>query len=133
MFTPTSRLLPLLLIAGCSSGEAAGEAASQGQETRAQLATGRLETIECALGGATHYTKNCIVERVRSDAGLSLTVRHPDGGFRRFDVLDDGRGLAVSDGAKQARIELADGEIELSVDSDHYRFPASFRSHDATK
>lgn len=55
-----------------------------------------------------------------------LTIRHPDGGFRRFHILEDQRGLASADGAEAAKIAIvADGQIEVSAGEDHYRLPAT--------
>ncbi len=62
--------------------------------------------IECALAGATEFARDCGVERSREDGALVLTVRHPDGGFRRFAVTDDGRGLVAADGAEPAAVSL---------------------------
>jgi hypothetical protein len=81
--------------------------------------------IECALAGATAFARDCAVEQVRAAGGLTLVVRHPDGGFRRFEVLNDGRGLASADGADLAKIALREGGIEVAVAGDRYRFPAT--------
>ena len=54
-----------------------------------------------------------------------LTVRHPDGGFRRFEQVDDGRGLVIVDGADEARIEFANDVLEVTVATDRYRFRAA--------
>ncbi len=59
-----------------------------------------------------------------------LTVRHPDGGFRRFAVTSDGSGLVSADGAEPAAVSLRDGGIEVVVGTDRYRFPATVAEHD---
>ena len=51
-------------------------------------------------------------------------MRHADGGFRRFEQLADGAGLAVYDGADAAEQDLVDGTLEVRVGGDRYRFPA---------
>ena len=89
--------------------------------------------IACALADAAEFKPVCSVERQRCDGLLSLVVRHPDGGFRRFDVLDDGRGMAVSDGATQAVARYADGMAELAVDRDRYRFPITLKKPEQAK
>src|SRR6478735_10915580 len=80
--------------------------------------------IECALAGAATFARDCAVEQVREGGSLVLVVRHPDGGFRRFDVLTDGHGLAAADGALAAQVSMRDGGIEVAVGGDRYRFPA---------
>ena len=64
--------------------------------------------IECALGGSGSFERECAVERSVIDGALFLTVRHPDGGFRRFEVVADG--------------DL--GKLG-AVGADRYRFPAT--------
>ena len=91
------------------------------------------EHIACAVAGGKDFRKACAVERAPQGDRLFLVVRHPDGGFRRFEVLDDGRGLAVSDGATQAITRYADGMAELAVDQDRYRFPITLKKPDQAK
>ena len=109
------------LAAACSSGDASVPEAVEGDEH-----------IPCALGGADAFAKSCAVEQVKQDGTLYLVVRHPDGGFRRFEVLTDGRGVALADGADEAVLSLADGGLEVTVGKDRYRFPAKQKT-DATK
>ena len=85
--------------------------------------------IECAID-STAFARECAVERHVTDGVLTLVVRHPDGGFRRFDVLTDGRGVATADGADLALVRLADGGIEVSVGEDRYRLPATVSGDD---
>jgi len=88
------------------------------------------EHVACAVAGAAEFRDVCAVERARAGDALFLVVRHPDGGFRRFEVLSDGRGIAAADGADSAQVALRDGGIEVTVDKDRYRFPATVRRHD---
>ena len=83
------------------------------------------EHIPCALAGASRFAPDCAVERARQDGTLVLIVRHPDGAFRRFEVLQDGKGLAVADGAEVAQLKLSGAELEVTVGPDRYRFPAT--------
>ncbi len=77
--------------------------------------------LECAIGTDGAWSKDCTLER----NGDRLTIRHPDGGFRRFRVLSDGRGLEAADGSEQAAIQIVDeGRIEARIGSDRYRLPA---------
>src|SRR5689334_2832042 len=71
--------------------------------------------IACALAGTADFTSSCAVEQIKGAQGLQLVVRHPDGAFRRFDVLTDGHGLATADGAQAAQIALREGGIEVTV------------------
>ena len=82
------------------------------------------DAIACALGGAGEFSSACRVERSLADGTLVLIVRHPDGAFRRFEVLKDGRGLSAADGAEPAALSVAGGELEVAVGLDRYRFPA---------
>lgn len=83
------------------------------------------DLIECALGGSGAFEKVCEVERSKGAEGLELTVRHPDGGFRRFVVTSDGSGVAVADGAEPAVVSVGEGSIEVTVGADRYRLPAT--------
>ena len=88
------------------------------------------ELIACALGDEMEFRQACAVDRAPQGDKLFLVVRHPDGGFRRFEVLTDGRGLAAADGADGAQVALRDGGIEVAVGKDRYRFPASVKPND---
>lgn len=123
MSTPTSdRALRLaaaaiapLLLAACGSG-APPEVAEGG------------EHVACAVGGAKDMRPVCAVEREQRDGALFLVVRHPDGGFRRFEVLRDGRGLAAAEGADPAKVTLSGSTIEVEVAGDLYRFPVTVKT-----
>lgn len=82
------------------------------------------EAIACALGGQGQFSQDCRVERSLAGNTLFLIVRHPDGAFRRFEVLKDGSGLSVADGAEQAALTMSGKELEVAVGLDRYRFPA---------
>ena len=122
-----SSLVALLLLAACggapdnerlaeAEAEAAREAAADGQ-------------IDCALAGETRFDRVCEIERVVAGGTKLLTVRHPDGGFRRFEIVTDGRGLVAADGFDESRVSVAgDGMIEVSVGEDRYRLPATVKA-----
>ena len=86
------------------------------------------EHISCAVGGASELSRTCAIERAEENGALLLVVRHPDGAFRRFQVLTDGRGIAVADGAEEAVTSLADGALDVVVGADRYVFPAKVKS-----
>ncbi|MEZ5743220.1 MAG: hypothetical protein R3D89_05680 [Sphingomonadaceae bacterium] len=122
------RTIPLALAAAlgaCSPqpDRSPGNAADSGE--------GGEDAIACAIGGMSRYQATCGVERSLADGRLELTVRHPDGAFRRFVVLDDGHGLAVADGAHQAVTRYVDGHAEVAIENDRYRFPATTRRQTA--
>ena len=82
--------------------------------------------VNCAPGGATAFARVCEIERAESERGMILTVRHPDGGFRRLLVTKDGRGVVAADGAEPAQVTLVgQDEIEVAIGDDHYRLPAT--------
>ncbi|MGH6787447.1 MAG: hypothetical protein ACREBO_11495 [Novosphingobium sp.] len=116
----TSSLAASLLLFGCSAAEAPTQAAGE-------------EHIACALAGAKDFAPNCAVERAEVDGGRVLVVRHPDGGFRRFAVTDDGRGVAPADGAQAAAMALSGNVLEVTVDGDRYRFPVTVKGDAAAR
>jgi hypothetical protein len=115
----------ILLLAACQVREDSGQ--------RASVQSADDNAIECALDGAGEFERVCHVERAEVDGARSLTVRHPDGGFRRFDVLTDGRGLAVADGADEAKLAVEGNILAVTVDNDRYRFPMTLKSDDPAK
>ena len=88
--------------------------------------------IECALAGSLAFERSCTTEQIAGSDGKLLVIRHPDGGFRRFDILTDGRGLAPADGFDETKITLMEGGmIEVSSGDDKYRLPAQIKGKDA--
>ncbi len=114
----TSSAGALLLLAACSQGATEAPAADPD------------DLIECALDGATTFARECAVEQSHAAEGLILTVRHRDGGFRRFVAMTDGRGVAPADGAEPATLSLREDGIEVAVGADRYRFPATIAGDD---
>ncbi|MFM2409381.1 MAG: hypothetical protein RL481_209 [Pseudomonadota bacterium] len=131
MFSPISRLglsaSLCLLLAACGSGNTDADLkAAEEQQAQDAVAEGK---IECALAGSTEFNRNCTTERVSGPEGQLLVVRHADGGFRRFKILTDGRGLAPADGIDpDFKITvLAGGMIEVRSVDDVYRLPAAIK------
>ncbi len=82
--------------------------------------------LSCALAGNERFTRTCALERISNEDGKQMIFRHPDGGFRRFLVVSDGRGLVAADGADDAIITILDDKvIEIDVDGDRYQMPAT--------
>jgi hypothetical protein len=128
----SSAFAAVLALAACSSEKEAGApAASAAPETAGELAESE-ERIDCALRGAGEFARECVVERASQGATLYLVVHHPDGAFRRFEVLKDGRGMAVADGAEEAQTRLSGKLLEVTVGKDRYRFPATQKQHEPT-
>lgn len=98
-------------------------ACSQGQEVQAQAEAGA-DTIECAIGSGSDFGPDCMVERTTVGQVKVLVVRHADGGFRRFEELPDGAGLAAYDGADAVKQRLDGDFLEVEIGGDRYRFPA---------
>lgn len=101
-----------LLLGACSS-----------EEVQPQADEGAAR-IDCAIGAGAEFAPDCLVEDVEIDGERLLVVRHADGGVRRFRRFDDGRGLAVTDGADEARLTVDGDILEVEVAGDRYRFPA---------
>ncbi len=109
----SSALILLLACAGCSAGAEQPQAAAGAQR------------IECALGTGAEFAADCLVESSDVENARIVTVRHPDGGFRRFEQVADGRGLVIIDGADEATLNFAGDVLEVTVATDRYRFPAT--------
>jgi hypothetical protein len=109
-------LLLCAFLGGCGSGSATPEQVAQAAGDAG---------IFCRTGGATEMARRCVVERTGSGAGAILTIRHPDGGFRRLEVVTDGRGVANADGSEEATVLLTgDNQAEVAIAGDRYLLPA---------
>ncbi|MEO1169295.1 MAG: hypothetical protein AAFW97_11360 [Pseudomonadota bacterium] len=119
--------LALLAACGTASEEQAIESdplVEAEVEARSDLAESGV--VYCALNGATELRSDCQIERSQTDEGLVLTVRYPDGGFRRLLVTNDGRGLVAADGAEVVAVTpISEREIEVAIAGDTYRLPAT--------
>lgn len=108
--------LALAALAACSQQEGTGETQVVSQEPSAR--------VDCAVNGALGFTPACTTERLTVDGTPVLVVRHADGGFRRFEVLPDGR-IVAADGTLEAAV-LQNGEtLEVTIGSDRYRLDPS--------
>lgn len=121
----SATLLTLLLaptLGACGQAKTENGPQSTPETARLQPA---VELIECAHARAG-LARDCRVDRQSGGDGLILTVRHPDGAFRRLATTNDGRGVIVADGAEQAVVSLAgDGQIDVAIGGDLYRLPAT--------
>ncbi|WP_379921228.1 hypothetical protein [Erythrobacter sp. R86502] len=79
------------------------------------------EPIACAIGAGAELSAVCTLETVEGD-GVFL-IHHPDGGFRRFRMIDGV--IVTNDGAGRAAAQEPDasGKVEIAVDGDRYLVP----------
>ena len=106
-------LIPLFLSAACQRAEPPAATADT---------DGR---IDCRIGNDDQFQRFCTVERTHTERGPMLTVRKPDGGFRRLLVTRDGRGVTAADGAEQAQVAIVGPNlIDVAIGGDHFRLPA---------
>lgn len=123
MFSRTSSvLLGLVVLPGCSEQAPHAVEAMSGEPSTA--AAGKASTVPCALRGAKSYSAECRIEREVLDGRTIVTVRHPDGGFRRLVESADGLRYSAADGAQAVEIVPNGKEIEVTLGDDHYLFPA---------
>ncbi len=101
-----------LLLAACTGGEG-GEPLPEG------------EPVFCALAGSQQFVDQCRVERSTVDGAKVIVVRHPDGGFRRLEVSQDGQNLLAADGADQSQSALKGDRYEVILGDDRYVIPAN--------
>lgn len=127
---PILLLLATISLVGCGKNDA--EVLNDAENAAAEKAAldGK---VECALAGSATFERTCTTERIAGADSQILVIRHADGGFRRFRILTDGRGLAPADGFDETKISLIEnGMIEVSSGDDKYRLPAQIKS-DAAK
>ncbi len=127
---PTSKFLILAAAALCVSacGKNNKEAFDQAEKSASKEAAldGK---VECALAGSTTFDRVCTTDRISGPEGQILVIRHPDGGFRRFNILTDGRGLSPAEGFDDTKITiLSNGMIELKSGDDLYHLPAQIKA-----
>ena len=123
-------VLPLLL-AGCKAEESGAPTPAETPSQAPTVAANGNDLIECAVHGAQWFLRECEVEKSKNDSGaLVLVVHHPDGAFRRFTVVTDGRGLETADGFEQAQTSVVDDRLDVRVGDDRYRFPATIKPRD---
>ena len=116
-----------LLIAACSGQPDNGKLAeAEAEQGAMQASDGR---IECALDGAETFSRECKTDRISGPDRELLIINHPDGGFQRFEIVTDGRGLVAADGFDDTEIRLlADDQIEVTAGEDRYKLPARIQS-----
>ena len=124
----SSAAIVALVLAACSSGGDAGDSVG----TDGASATSAAQTVPCALAGSRSFTAQCGLETSNSDGKSIVTLRHPDGGFRRLIALEGGKRYAAADGSDEVVLEVNGAEIEVTLGDDHYLLPGP-TSADAAK
>lgn len=109
--------LAFVLLSACSQGDEPAES-EPGPKSLP-----RHEQVFCSLAGAVDFTGDCTVERRTAGGRQVLIVRHPDGGFRRFEIGRDGKGMVSADGADEAGVAPNGNLLDVRVGRDRYRFP----------
>jgi hypothetical protein len=107
-----------LALGACSKGSS---------EPAAPKVAAGAEHIDCALGAGTGFVRDCAIERTREGGVYKMIVRHPDGGFRRFEVGADNT-IAAADGADLAQVILNGTIAEVTAGEDRYRIPLEARA-----
>ncbi|APG62633.1 hypothetical protein LPB140_07350 [Sphingorhabdus lutea] len=80
--------------------------------------------IMCALNGTDKFEKICVRENIVEKGQTIVTLKHPDGGFKRF-IIVKGRGLIAAEGFDNSEIEILDGsQILLRSGNDQYKLDA---------
>ncbi|MDF7777824.1 hypothetical protein P1X14_21390 [Sphingomonas sp. AOB5] len=127
MFTRISSTAALLLLlTGCDYLKAPDKVGDAKAAANGRAMADAESRIECALKGEIVFTTACTIDRTETQDGLFLTLRHPDGGFRRLLVTKDGRGVVAADGAEQAKVSvIAPDLIEVALGGARYRLPAT--------
>ena len=122
-------LFPLWLAAcGSQPGGNATESVTQSNAASVQTAELEVPKIPCAAPGSTELAPACTVDRTETPNGVTLTLRHPDGAFRRLQITRDGRGVIAADGAEPAKVTpLGPDGIEVELGGARYRLPATVR------
>ena len=137
MYMRTSSILALALILGACGEKSSREDAPGAPPEVKSLAQAEAAAkqqrdddgmVACAIAGATQFSRTCQIERNQEARGLVLTIRHPDGGFRRLLVTKDGRGVVAADGSEPAVVTpISPKEIEVVLAGNRYRLGATVR------
>ena len=116
----------VLGIAACGKNDKAAFDQAEKSASKEAALDGK---IECALAGSTTFDRVCTTDKISGPEGQILVIRHPDGGFRRFNILTDGRGLSPAEGFDETKITiLSSGLIELKSGDDLYHLPAQIKA-----
>jgi hypothetical protein len=132
IFRPFALIGLIILGSSCSPSKEDTEVANKKLEQTEKIAANAAVAdgkVECAVSGEKILTRSCETEKIVGPDGQLLIIRHPNGGFRRFKILTDGRGLKPAEGADLVAIQLLDdGKIEVAIAGDKYHLPAQIKA-----
>jgi hypothetical protein len=124
MSTPISRVAALaVLLASCSAepSEKGDPRIVADVAEQVAVAADSDALILCTSAREDGFARNCTVERSYDASGQMLTIRAPDGGFRRLREDRDG-GWQAADGAERVAVRLvAEGLVEIAIGDMRYR------------
>jgi len=82
--------------------------------------------IECAVGGAGSFSRDCTLDVVERNGVHLLIVRHANGSFRRFEFRNGS--LTAADGSEATQVTLPEREnvMDVAVGSDRYRITIKY-------
>lgn len=121
-------LMAAMSLGGCNAFEVPDKVAAVKAKSHDDAMAKAESRIECAVPGERAMALNCTITRTQTQDGLYLTLRHPDGGFRRLLVTTDGRGVVAADGAERAVVTpVASDLIEVGLGGARYHLPATVR------
>jgi hypothetical protein len=87
------------------------------------------EPIDCRPTSAGKFERICTIQRTDSPDGRVIVARAPDGGFRRFLIVRDGRGVIAADGAEPVAVRPGDAaHVDVTAGDMVYRLPAKVAS-----
>lgn len=116
-------------LGACDGNRTTDQSALAQVEAQARSEAADDGRIDCMPVGEAAFQRACEIERGRDREGVvTLTIRHPDGGFRRLIVTGDGRGVIAADGAEPAVVTtISPREIEVALGGNRYRLPATVK------
>jgi hypothetical protein len=111
-------VLALAALAACSRGTP-GERADAGPDAPHE------DRVRCALDGARDFSPVCLRDVSQGPDGELWVIHHPDGGFRRFVLIDKGTRIATADGAEEVQTDRIGKDLEVRVAGNRYLFPVA--------
>jgi hypothetical protein len=122
-----ARIFVLSLLAALTACEVVEDPQAAADEAREEAGG---NAVTCAQG-QDEYAQDCWYERSDEGGQRLLVIHHPDGTFRRLEIVDDGRGLIAADGAEAARVVPLGEMVEVTLADYRYLLPATVKGADA--
>lgn len=116
----------LLFLAACGEADAplpGDPTVIANVEEQARIAAADDGLVLCAVSESDGFARVCTAERTYDADGQLMTIRSPDGGFRRLRA--DREGWRAADGAEPAVTRaVAPDLFEIAIGGARYRLPA---------